>query len=200
MWAEEYLVTVVNSQTLVSTALQSQSSQGCVHAFKWTTVQFTLIVHYRTCTKSCPFTNEEISMRARSLHPPEEWAKVYYRWSVQTCPDHAAGPNPAVLTLMSKGKGMRGPLKLPRKASICFWIPVCIQKSNIRSTYSSALSIVTICKGRFGSIGSFQLFTQEALSEPNNCTRSKSYLIFPAWLEIHSCEAIYSWRRAELEI
>lgn len=43
----------------------SQSSHGCVHAFKWTTVQFTLIVHYR----SRPFTNEEMSVRAKSFHP-----------------------------------------------------------------------------------------------------------------------------------
>lgn len=37
-------------------------------------------------------------------------------------------------------------LKLPLNASICFCIPVCMQKSNMRSTYSSALSIVTVCK------------------------------------------------------
>ena len=33
---------------------------------------------------------------------------------------------------------------IPLNASICFWMPVCMQKSNMSSTYSSALSMVTI--------------------------------------------------------
>ena len=75
---------------------------------------------------------------------------------------------------------------VPLKASICFWMPVCIHKSNISSTYSSAFSMVTICKHTHSLSQSVHTFIIIIITDDVISSQMGSYLIVSVWFQIHS--------------